>query len=224
MIMKVLIVEDDKNLSQTTKTALEKDFIVYTALDGGTALRLVHEHKPEVILLDIMLPDTNGYDLIPFFKKHYAPIVIMVSALEEEETRLMAYKKGADDYMIKPITLFEIRYKLKALKKRIVEDDKVVSIGDIVFNTETNELSCQNNSIVFTPSHTTLFKLLYKKYKNKEVLSKKEILEYEDDSKTMSVRVHTAISRIRKNLNSIGCEKVFIENVYGEGYRLVVLK
>lgn len=223
-MMKVLIVEDDKNLNQTTKAALDNEFTVYTALDGKTAIRLVHEHKPEVILLDIMLPDINGYDLIPFFKKNYAPIVIMVSALEEEETRLEAYKKGADDYMIKPITLIEIRYKLKALKNRIVEDDKVICIGDIVFNTETNELSCQSNRVVFTPSHTTLFKLLYKKYKDNEVLSKVEILEYEDASKTMSVRVHTAISRIRKSLNSIGCEKVFIENIYGEGYRLVVLK
>lgn len=222
--MKVLIVEDDKNLAQTTKTALEKDFIVYIALDGKTALRLVNEYEPEVILLDIMLPDSNGYNLIPFFKKQYAPIVIMVSALEEEATRLTAYKKGADDYMIKPITLFEIRYKLKALKKRVLKDEKIITVGDIVLNTETNELSCQNNSILFTYSQTALFKLLYKKYKNKEVLSKEEILEYEDASKTMSVRVHTAISRIRKNLNSIGCESVFIENEYGEGYRMVVLK
>ncbi|WHH60960.1 response regulator transcription factor [Petroclostridium sp. X23] len=223
--MKVLIVEDDKNLSITTKAALEKEFVVYTALDGKSAKRLVYEHKPEVILLDIMLPDISGYDLIPYFKKDYEPIVIIISALEEEKTRLTAYKKGADDYMIKPITLFEIRYKLKALKSRYInKDDTVIHIGDIVFNTKNNELSCQHNRILCTPGQATIFKLLYEKYKDGQVLSKTEILEYEGANKTMSVRVHTAISRIRKNLESIGCEKIFIENIYGEGYQLVVIK
>lgn len=224
MKMKVLIVEDDKNLSKTTKHALEKEFFVYTALDGNSAKRLVSEHRPEVILLDIMLPDGNGYDLIPYFKKLYEPIIIIVSALEEEETRLIAYQKGADDYMIKPVTLFEIRYKLKALKKRVVQDDTIIHIGDISFNTTNNELSCQNNRISCTQSQATIFKLLHQKYQEGKVLSKTEILEYGEASKTMSVRVHTAISRIRKNLENIGCEKVFIENIYGEGYQLVVLK
>lgn len=222
--MKVLIVEDDKNLSNTTKTALEVDFTVYTALNGKSAIELVKKYKPEVILLDIMLPDINGYDLIPYFKKEYSPIVIMISALEEEETRMTAYKKGADDYMIKPITLFEVRYKLKALEKRVIDDQTIINIGDIIFNSKTNEVTCQNNSVLFTPSQVTIFKLLYKKYLEKAVLTKTEILEYEDAGNTMNVRVHTAISRIRKNLESIGCDKVFIENIYGEGYRLVVMK
>lgn len=221
--MKVLIVEDDKNLSKTTKIALEKDFIVYTAFNGKSARRLAYKHRPDVILLDIMLPDISGYELIPYFKKDYDPIVIMVSALEEEKIRLRAYQKGADDYMVKPITLFEIRYKLKALKNRIVQDGTIIHIGDLIFNTENNELSCQNNCITVTPSHVTIFKLLYKKYKDGKILSKAEILEFEGASETMSIRVHTAISRLRKNLESIGCEKVFIENIYGEGYRMVVL-
>lgn len=224
MKMKVLIVEDDKNLSKTTKTAIEEEFTVYTALDGKSAKRLAYQHRPEVILLDIMLPDINGYDLIPYFKKEYEPIVIMISALEEEKTRLAAYKKGADDYMIKPITLFEIRYKLKALENRVVKDDKVIHIGDVVFNTNNNELSYQNNCVTCTPVQATIFTLLYKRYKEGKVLSKTEILEYEDANSSMSFRVHTAIFRLRKNLESIGCEKVFIENIYGQGYVLVALK
>lgn len=224
MKMKILIVEDDKNFSNAIKTVLEGNFRIYTALDGKYAIQVVKDYKPEIILLDIMLPDINGYDLIPHFKKEYSPIVIIISALEEEKTRMIAYQKGADDYMIKPITLFEIRYKLKALEKRVIENDAVIFIGDIIFNTKNNELSCQNSSVQFTPSQVTIFKLLYKKHLDGGVLTKKEILEYEDSSNTMNIRVHTAISRIRKNIDSIGCEKVFIENVYGEGYRLVVIK
>lgn len=222
--MKVLIVEDDRNLSKATKAALEEEFTVYTALDGKAAKRLVYQYRPEVILLKVMLPDINGYDLIPCFKKEYEPIVIMISALEEEKIKLIAYKKGADDYMIKPIIFFEIRYKLKALENRVVKYDMVIHVGDIIFNTKNNELSCQNNCITCTLGQATIFILLYKKYEEGKVLTNAEILEYEAVNSTMSFRVHTAIFRLRKNLKSIGCEKVFIENIYGQGYRLVVFK
>jgi DNA-binding winged helix-turn-helix (wHTH) protein len=119
--------------------------------------------------------------------------------------------------------LFEIRYKLKALNKRAVQDDTFIRVWDVVFNTTNNELSCQNNRISCTKGQAIIFKLLYQKYQEGKVLSKKEILEYDEASKTMSVRVHTAISRLRKNLESLGCEKVFIENIYGEGYQLVII-
>lgn len=222
--MKVLIVEDDKNLNEAIRTALESEFTVFSALDGESAKNIAYRKKPDVILLDIMLPDAKGYKLIEFFKNISRPIIIMISALEEERTRRLAYEEGADDYMIKPITLFELKYKLVAIKKRINIDNSQIIVGDIVLNLDNNELVCQNNVVILQHSQVTVLKMLYKKYKDNEVLSKNEIINCEGERNSINFRIHTVISRLRKNLALIGSEKVIIDNEYGVGYRLVVMK
>ena len=105
-----------------------------------------------------------GYNLIHFFKEHGDPIVIIISALEEEEARRISYEKGADDFLIKPITLFELQYKLKALHRRKKTNSFIFSVGDITFNLETLELTCQNNAIILQHSQIAVLKTLYEKY------------------------------------------------------------
>lgn len=222
--MKILIVEDDKKLAQTYKTALSDAFDVYVAYTMKDCKRIVTTGGMDVILLDIMLPDGKGYDLIPWLKNTGDLVVIMISALEKEEARRIAYEHGADDYMIKPITLFELEYKLKALRKRYNKDKFMLQIGDMTLNLESLTLSTLTNQVTIQHSQSIVLKMLYEKHKAGEILTKTELSNLQEIEKTDNFRIHTLLSRLRKNIEKIESERVFIENVYGEGYRLVVMK
>lgn len=223
--MKILIVEDSVALNETLKNALSKEgFEIISGLDGKQAKEKSYKHRPDIILLDIMLPDVKGYNLIDFFKKNGNPIVIVISALEEEEMRKIAYEKGADDYLIKPITLFELKYKLKAIEKRTVKNEFNYSVGDISFNLQSLELTCQNNTIILQHSQMLLLNMLYDRYKDDKILDKNELIDIEEMRESTSFRIHTLIGRLRKKLIEAGSEKIIIDNEYGKGYKLVVMR
>lgn len=222
--MKVLIIEDDVKLAQTYKNALCNDFDVLVGHSMKACKSLLKSESPDVVLLDIMLPDGNGYDVIPYIKQHQEAVVIILSALEEEVTRRIAYEKGADDYMIKPITLFELEFKLKALGKRFKKEKLILAVGDMTLNLEKLTLSTVNKEVIIQHSQGIVLKMLYEKYKAGDMLTKSELSDLEEIQKTDNFRIHTLLSRLRKNIEKIESERVFIENVYGEGYRLVVMK
>lgn len=223
--MNILIVEDNQSLNETVKNALlEEGFNIFSALNGESAKELSFKKRPDIILLDIMLPDVMGYNLINFFKQNGDPLIIVISALEEEESRKLAYEKGADDYIIKPITLFELKYKLKAIKKRAKKQDFVFEVGDIKFDIENLELICQRNTIILQHSQMALLKRLYDKYLIDEILDKNELIDVQGMGKSMNFRIHTLIGRLRKKLVEVGSEKIIIDNEYGKGYRMIVMK
>lgn len=222
--MKLLIVEDNLKLAQTYKNALEASFDIYITATKKACEDVINDHKIDVILLDIMLPDGNGYDLIPWIKRKQDSIIIILSALEKEETRRIAYEKGADDYMIKPITLFELDYKLKALKKRFLSEKLILEIGDMILDLEKLTIATAIDEIAIQHSQGIVLKMLFEKHKTGDILTKKELSNLEAIEKTDNFRIHTLLSRLRKNMEKIHTERVFIENVYGEGYRLVVMK
>lgn len=223
--MNILIVEDNQSLNETIKNALlEEGFNIFSALNGESAKELSYRKRPDIVLLDIMLPDVKGYNLINFLKKHGDPLIIVISALEEEESRKIAYEKGADDYIIKPITLFELKYKLKAIKKRTKKQDFVFEVGDIKFDIENLELTCQSNTIILQHSQMALLKRLYDKYLIDEILDKNELIDVQGMGKSMNFRIHTLIGRVRKKLVEVGSEKIIIDNEYGKGYRMIVMK
>jgi DNA-binding response OmpR family regulator len=222
--MKVLIIEDDKKLLMTYKRVLEVNFYVGTASNLIDARKIVNSQDFDVILLDIMLPDGKGYQLIPTIKKKPQVIVIIISALEEEATRRMAYEMGADDYMIKPVTLFELEYKLKAISKRRKSENLIIQIGDLVLNLEDLTLATSHSMITIQHSQGIVLKMLFDKYKENDILHKNELNNLEEVSKSDNFRIHTLMSRLRKNIEELESNRVFIENVYGKGYRLVVMK
>lgn len=221
--MKILIVEDNLKLALTYKTILDHSFDIEIAYDLKTAKKMLVGHKYDVVLLDIMLPDGNGYDIIPIIKKETSALVIMISALDKESERRIAYEKGADDYMIKPITLFELEYKLLAISKRTKSDQLIFRIGDITFDFENMTLSSDFDQIQIQYSQALLLKMLYDKYLKGDILHKNELVNLESIEKTDNFRIHTMISRLRKNIEDVESEKIILENVYGKGYRLVVM-
>lgn len=222
--MRVLIVEDDINLLQTYERALCEQFTIDIASNCREATSKLLKNEYQVVLLDIMLPDGKGYHLIPKIKESSKAIVIMISALEEDMAKRFAYEQGADDYMIKPVGLFELEYKLKAIATRTNSEQLILQIGNVTLDLENLILSSAYNQLPIQHSQGVLLKLLYDKYLAGEILSKEELTNLEVVQKTDTFRIHTLISRLRKTIEELECDKVFIENVYGRGYRLVVMK
>ena len=221
--MKVLIVEDDEKLIKTYENILIQSFDLILANDLATAKKVIKNQAIDVVILDIMLPDGLGYDLIPSIKKHTDAIIIMASALDEEITRRKAYHKGADDYMIKPITLFELEYKLKALQSRKESDKFIYTIGDLSLDLEKLTLTSATAEVQLQHSQSMVLKMLYDKYRQGQILYKKDLTNLENNDAIDNFRIHTLISRLRKNIEELESNLVLIENVYGQGYKLVVL-
>ncbi|QUI25599.1 response regulator transcription factor [Vallitalea pronyensis] len=222
--MNVLIIEDDKKLLMTYKRIVENSFYVQVASNLMDARKIMKSESFDVVLLDIMLPDGKGYRLIPTIKKKPETMVIVVSALEEQTTRRMAYEMGADDYMIKPITLFELEYKLKAISKRRKSEHLIIQMGDLILDLGNLTLSTAHSMIAIQHSQGIVLKMLFDKYKENSILHKNEINNLEVVQKSDNFRIHTLMSRLRKTIEELESDKVFIENVYGKGYRLVVMK
>lgn len=223
--MKVLIVEDDVKLSETYNNILGEKYKLVLCGTLSDARKLIKKDVYDVVLLDLMLPDGKGYSIIPHIRKYSADaLIIVISALEQEKSRKIAYDNGADDYIIKPITLFELEYKLKAIARRRKQDTSTITIGDLILNIEELTLcSPHHEKMVIQHSQCRILKLLYDKFKEGEILYKKELLEHQELVDQNNIRLHTLISRLRKTIEELGSERVFIENIYGKGYRLVVM-
>lgn len=225
MKIKVLVVEDNGSLNRAIIDMLNKEgYDAFGSNDMKSAKKIFLRESPHIVLLDIMLPDSNGYDLIPFFRNQSDSIIIMLTALSDDEIKKISYENGADDYITKPFDLYELIYKLKAMERRIISQLKIYEFGDITFDAESNVLICNDKSIRIQPSQGKLLKALYEKYKINTFLDKKDAIDWCSPSVDESFRLQTIVARLRKNLSDVGSDKIIVENVYGKGYRLVILK
>ena len=115
----VLLVDDDEKLVQLLKLYFEKEgFITYAAYDGLQALRLVREKTPSMVVLDIILPEIDGWEVCKKIRRENEVPIIMLTARDEESDRLIGLEIGADDYMVKPFHLSELQARMRALIRR----------------------------------------------------------------------------------------------------------
>jgi DNA-binding response OmpR family regulator len=225
MKIKVLVVEDRLSLNRSIVNMLNKeDYIAFSALDMDTAKETFLNEKPHIVLLDIMLPQGYGYNLITFFRKYHDSWILMVTALDDEQSKRICFENGADDYITKPFDLYELLYKLKAIKRRISMNLKECQIGDITFNTNTNKITCKEKTIVIQPSQMKFLKLIYDKYLENSYVNKFEAFDKVGKNINETGRLQTLVARLRKNLFYIGSEQIDIETIYGKGYRIIVEK
>lgn len=223
MRIKVLVVEDNVSLNKSIINMLEKEkYTAFGVQDMDQAREMYVKEKPHIILLDIMLPQGRGYELIKFFLKDHDSRIIMLTALDDRESKRICYENGADDYITKPFDLHELLYKLNAIKKRILTSSPEFNIGDISFNTENNKLSCGSKTIVIQPSQIRFLKLLYEKHLENSFVDKAEGFEGSSSDLNEASRLQTLVARLRKNLSYIGSGQIDIETIYGKGYRIII--
>ncbi|MEA5040417.1 MAG: response regulator transcription factor [Clostridiaceae bacterium] len=223
MKIKALAVEDNPLLNKSIVNMLNKEgYDAAGAFNSDDAIRLFSAQKPHIVLLDIMLPDGNGCDLLRRFRESGDARILMLTALDDAQNKRMAYENGADDYITKPFDLYELVYKLFAIRRRILSNRKEYCVGDISFNIETNLLSCREKAFQIQPSQTRLLKCLCERYEEARCLDKAEAYELRFEGIDESQRLQTTVARLRRNLTDVGSRTVTIETIYNRGYELAV--
>jgi len=223
--MEILLIEDNRRLSDFLVKGLEESgFGVVLAETGTTARQLITEKKWDVILLDIMLPDIDGFELLQYtrFKENHTPILVL-SALNETDDKVKALEYGADDYLSKPFHLKELTARIHALarrfKKNYNEQTNVLQSNDLKLYADEHRVVRGEKEIKLTLQEFKLLKYLMEN-KNR-IMSRTQILHavwgYNHDTNTNVVDVY--ISYLRNKIDTNDFPRL-IETVKGVGYRI----
>lgn len=223
-IFKVLLVEDDDKLRNTVTDYLQMNgFVVTACADGESAILKVANETPfDIVLLDGMLPDIDGFDVLKKIRETSKVPVIMLSARESERDQLSGFRLGADNYITKPFLLSILKEHMTALLSRTNksdEDDTYLAKGALRLNTFERKVYVKDKLITTTPREYDL--LLFFMQNERIVMSRDKILDrvwgnnYFGDLRT----VDTIIKQLRKKLDEYGD---YIVSVYGIGYKFEV--
>ncbi|SHH40724.1 two-component system, OmpR family, alkaline phosphatase synthesis response regulator PhoP [Clostridium collagenovorans DSM 3089] len=222
---KILVVDDEIHILELIGFNLEKNgYEVIKATDGIEALKLAKEHTPQIILLDLMLPGMDGYDVCKELRKcsYTANIpIIMLTAKGEEFDKILGLELGADDYMTKPFSVRELLARVKAILRRTTQqyEEKKYVFGNITVDFEKHEVLKDEVKIELTLKE---FELLETLIKNKgRVINREYLLEkiwgYEYIGETRTIDVH--IRHLRKKIEEDDKNPIYIQTVRGIGYR-----
>ena len=220
MPTKIMVVEDDELLNNSIVRILRsRQYVAFSALNISDGKILFEKEKPDIVLLDIMLPDGKGHELLPLLTVNSK--VIIMTALTDRDSKYLCYEHGAEDYIIKNFDMQELLYKIEVIKRNIIQDE--LKIGDIIVDMKNQRMFCNGRSVDLPHSQVELLKSLYKRHMQNTHLSKDEMVPMEIGEIDESARIQNMIARLRKNLCHVKSEKVLIETIYGMGYQLVIL-
>ena len=222
---RILVVDDETSISDLIATSLRfVGFDVRTAATGAEALRVAEEFKPHALILDVMLPDTNGFDVCRQLRiDGHSVGVLFLTAKDTVEDKIQGLTIGGDDYVTKPFSLEELVARLRALLRRIgaieVEaDEEKIRFADLELDEATHEVRRAGNLIDLSPTEFLL--LRYLMINADRVVSKSQILDHvwQYDFRGDAGIVETYVSYLRKKIDIY--EPALIHTVRGVGYRM----
>lgn len=228
---KILLVDDELAISQMLEMVLKKESFtnIYTAVNGADALMMIKEHTPDFIVLDVMLPDTNGFELCGEIRKHTDAHILFLTARVSDMDVLTGFAKGGDDYVTKPFNPLEIVARIKAHLKRkemgspapVNLNKKIHQFGNILLDEDAGELYVND---VLTPCPAQVFLLLvHFCHNSNRVLSKEQLFTavwgYDHMADDNTVMVH--IRRLRERIESNPSSPTHLVTVRGLGYKLI---
>jgi DNA-binding response OmpR family regulator len=221
--MKILLVEDEKQFANSIKEYIEKEnYVVEIAYDFWEAKEKIELSNYDCILLDIMLPSGSGLDLISDIHEFQPKCgIIVITAKNTIDDRVIGLELGADDYITKPFHLAELNARIKAvLRRRFFDGKKVINFNEIQIDIDNREIFVNQNKIDLTKREYEIFMFLFNN-KNR-LITKDAIIEYVwgDDSNNFDNFdfIYTHIKNLRKKLINSGC-KDYIQSIYGLGYK-----
>ena len=223
----VLVVDDDPNVVELTRLYLERDgYHVLSALDGASGLALAREERPNLVVLDVMLPRVNGLDVCRTLRRESAVPIIILTARVEEDDRLAGLDLGADDYVTKPFSPRELAARVRAVLRRAARDGAdgetaVLSAGPIELDLNARRAAAGGAELRLTPTEFRLLALLMRQ--PGRTFSRDEIIDRAlgDDFDGFDRTVDAHVSSLRRKLAAApGGSAKLIQTVYGSGYRL----
>ena len=226
MARNILVVEDDNNISNLIKMYLDKEgFDVRIAADGGKAVEEFKEKEPDLVLLDIMLPVMDGWQVCRELRKTMKMPIIMLTAKGETEDKVSGLEMGADDYIVKPFEVKELLARVHAVLRRTGDDgkpkSKKLTFDKLVINLDSYELIVDGKKIDTPPKEMELLYHLAatpnRVYTRNQLLDEVWGFDYFGDSRTVDVH----IKRLREKVEGVS-DQWALKTVWGVGYKFEV--
>ena len=221
----ILVIEDDEGIQEMLSYSLEPGgFRLHSAYTAKAGWEIIESKQIDLVLLDWMLPDQPGIDLLHRIRKYYSQLpVIMITARAEEEDRVQGLDVGADDYITKPFSVRELKSRIQAVLRRTMPDEQAIQIGDLYLDPVSQRVKIQEQEINLPP---TEFRLLHYFMSHPDrVFTRGQLLDQAWGAQVYveerTVDVH--IRRLRKNLEPFNLDTL-IQTVHGRGYRFSKLR
>lgn len=229
---KILIIDDDNAINELIKINLElAGYKVLQALDGIKGFALAKQELPNAIILDVMMPEVDGYTVAQRIRQNpetkNIPI-LMLTALSQLNDKVKGFDIGVDDYLVKPFEMEELKVRVRALLKRThqipesIATRELLTIGEITLLPEIYSVKISDKQTKLTPIEFEIFNLLIQNHGNMVSSAKllSDIWGYSPDDDIETIRVH--IRHLRTKIDKIANGKKYIETIYGGGYKLNV--
>jgi DNA-binding response OmpR family regulator len=220
----ILIVDDEKRLVSLVESYLTQEgYRVATAYNGREALAVAKKENPDLIILDIMMPEMNGYDFMRVHRAEHDTPIIMLTAKVEDDDKIIGLELGADDYVVKPFKPRELMARVRNVLRRagkIEPIGKTLKVADMILNRDSREVLVGQRSIDLTPSEFDLLAALMatpgRVFSRLDLLDVIQGVRYEGYERT----IDTHIKNLRAKVEDDPRKPRHIETVYGVGYRL----
>ncbi|MBR1842020.1 MAG: response regulator transcription factor [Oscillospiraceae bacterium] len=226
MPKKILVIEDEANIAELLRLYLEKEgYETAVAKDGGAGVAAFDAEKPDLVLLDIMLPVMDGWQVLREIRSKSKTPVIMLTAKGETQDKITGLESGADDYITKPFEVKEVVARIHAVLRRFGEDEKtserVLTFDKLVIDMDSFELTVDGKKLDIPPKEMELLFHLASSpnrvYTRNQLLDEVWGFDYFGDSRTVDVHV----KRLREKLEGVS-DKWSLKTVWGVGYKFEV--
>lgn len=226
MQRKIMIIEDEDSIRGFLKINFHREnFIVMEAASGEEGLSKIRLEKPDVVLLDVMLPGIDGFQVCDKVRKEFPQMgIIMLTARSQDMDKISGLEFGADDYVVKPFNPIELILRVKALLRRTSDDEKalnnkVISSGMLKLDIYSQTVYKNNSEISLTPKEYLLVKLFMenkgKAFTRDELLNIVWGYDFVGDAKIVDVNIR----RLRAKIEEDSSNPIYLETVWGTGYR-----
>lgn len=225
--MVVLIVDDEPQIGDVLSAYLEREsFETIVCLDVASALASLEKRQPDIMILDITLPDGSGLDILKEANKRQRIPTIMLTARSEEVDRVVGLELGADDYIVKPFSPREVVARVRAVLRRsskmqngAAEDDQILRVKDLQVDTGAHEVRLGGRQIAVTPAEFRILTVLAQNAG--QVLTRAQLLDLvHDDGSIFERTLDRHINNLRHKVEPNPDDPAYIVTVYGVGYKL----
>ncbi len=219
----ILVVDDNASVRTLVRDYLsEQGLRVLTADNGQNALFVARQEKPDLILLDIMMPEMDGYQFVTAYRKESETPIILLTAKLEETDKVLGLELGADDYVTKPFGMRELLARIRAVLRRVGTDvvqPATLNVADVSLDRDTHHVRVDGKSVTLTPSEFDLLAALMESpgrvFSRSDLLLKLQGTTFEGVERTIDVHVRN----LRTKIEPDPANPRYIETVFGVGYR-----